>query len=95
MPKLIKRYRYAKLKTVTKISDINYMYWKWRRKYIGFIGELSILQSEEKFPGQYYLYFTNHRLNWITSGYGEYTTNKNKLIMTTKNSIYEFEIIEE
>lgn len=65
MPKIIKRYRYTKLKTVTKISDTNYMDWKWRRKYIGFIGELFILQSEEKFPGQHYLYFTNHRLNWI------------------------------
>ena len=55
MPKIIKRYRYAKLKTITKISDTNYMDWKWRRKYIGFIGELFILQSEEKFPGQHYL----------------------------------------
>ncbi len=85
----------AEFKSVEKTSDMEYEKWKWRERYIRFQGELYILESERRFAGQQYLYFTDHSGNWLTTGYGEYRINGKRLIMTTKNSVYEFEIIYE
>ena len=40
-----------------------------------------------------YLNFTDHSRNWNNTGNGEYVIEGNILTMTTKNSIYEFEIL--
>ncbi len=85
----------AEFKSVKKISDMEYKKWKWRERYICFQGELYILESEGKFAGKQYLYFTDHSGNWLTSGYGEYRIDGKRLTMTTKNSVYEFEILYE
>ena len=93
MPKYIRSFTVVEFKAVTKICDKSYDEWKWRERYIGYQGELFVFESLEKHPGKRYLNFTDHSRNWLNTGCGEYVIEGNILTMTTKNSIYEFEII--
>ena len=93
MPKLIKHYMVAEYKAVKKVSAKDDSDWNWRKKYIGYQGELYIMESVTKFPGKQYLCFTDHSRNWVTTGYGKVTADENTVRISTPNSIYEFEII--
>ena len=91
MPILIARYEYANLLSVKKCSDLPNDQWEWRKEYIGFEGCLLIFQSESRHPGKAYIHITDfHR--YLTTGCGEYTIQKNKLTITTRNREYVFEI---
>lgn len=94
MPKYIRAFTVVEFKSVTNISDKPYDEWKWRERYIGFQGELFVFESTEKQPGKLYLNFTDHSRNCLNTGHGEYVIDGNILTMTTKNSIYEFEILD-
>ena len=94
MPKPIDYYQNVIIKSVQKISDMDYEEWKWREKYINYQGILSIWESTEKFKGQHYISFNDLIGNWMHTGYGEYTISDNIITMTTQNSIYKFEIIQ-
>ena len=94
MPKYIRAFTVVEFKSVAKISDMEYKKWKWREQYIGFQGELFVFESTEKYPGKLYLNFTDHSRNCLNTGYGEYVIDGNILTMTTKNRIYEFEILD-
>lgn len=93
VPKLIKHYAVAELTAVVKRTDMNNNEWNWREGYIGYQGELYIMESLKKYPGKRYLCFTDHGRNWITTGYGEIVVDKTTVSITTPNSIYHFEII--
>lgn len=92
MPKIITAYPYAKLKSVEKISDMDNELWLWRKQYIGFKGMLAIFQSEKRFPGKHYIHLTDYS-DHITTGYGYYTIDKNIITIITRNSVYEYEIL--
>ncbi len=94
MPKPIDYYQNVIIKSVQKISDMDYEEWTWREKYINYQGILSIWESTEKFKGQHYISFNDLMGNWMHTGYGEYTISDNIITMTTRNSIYKFEIIQ-
>lgn len=93
MPKLIKHFPAVELKAVEKVSDKDDANWKWREGYIGYQGELYIMESTHKFPGKQYLYFTDHGRNWITTGYGKIVVRDKMVCITTPNSVYYFEIL--
>ena len=94
MPKPIDHYQNVIIKSVEKISDMDYEEWKWREKYIDFQGILSIWESTEKFKGQHYISFNDLMGNWMHTGYGEYTISNDIITMKTRNSIYKFEVIQ-
>ena len=93
MPKPINYYQNVIIKSVQKISDMDYKEWKWREEYINFQGILSIWESTKKFKGQRYISVNDLMGNWMHTGYGEYTISDNIITMTTRNSIYTFKII--
>ncbi len=93
MPKPIDYYQNVIIKSVEKISDMDYEEWKWRDEYINFQGILSIWESTEKFKGQHYISFNNLMGDWMHTGYGTYTISDNIITMTTRNTIYKFKII--
>lgn len=95
MPKLIKYFMVAEFKSVQKIGCLDDKKWEWRERYIGFQGELYQLESAEKYPGQQYLYFTDHSRNYIKTGYGQIEKDDDIVIITTRNSIYTFKILYE
>lgn len=93
MPKPIDYYQNVIVKSVQKISDMDYEEWKWREGYIDFQGILSIWESTKRFKGQRYISFNNLMGDWFHTGYGEYTIQDNIITMKTNNSLYEFKII--
>ena len=93
MPKPIDYYQNVIIKSVQKISDMDYEEWKWREEYVNFQGVLSIWESTKKFKGMRYISVNDLMGNWMHAGYGEYTISDNIITMTTRNSIYTFKII--
>ena len=93
MPKPIDYYQNVIIKSVQKISNIDYEEWKWREKYIDFQGIISIWEDTEKQTNNHYISFNDLMGNCMHTGYGEYTISNNIITMTTRNSIYKFKII--
>ena len=93
MSRKIEHFRSAKLKSIKKLGESHSSGSSSRKEYIGHHGELYVLESENKSPGSRYVYFTNHDNIRFSTGYGSYTVEKDKLIMKTKSSVYEFEIL--
>lgn len=93
MPKPIDYYQNVIVKSIQKVTDMDYGEWKWREEYIDFQGILSIWESTEKFKGQKYIAFNNLMGGWFNTGYGEHTIDDDIITMTTRNSIYKFKII--
>ena len=92
MPKIIKQYPKAQLISVEKLSDMEYQKWMWREMFGGYIGTLSILESENKNPNKRYLHF-NKSKEYLTTGYGEYEIKNNIITHITQNSRYVFKIL--
>ena len=93
MPKLIGYYQNVIIKSVQKISDMDYEKWKWREQYIDFQGTISIWESTKKFKGKHFISFNDFMGNYMHTGYGEYTISNNIITMKTRNSIYTFKIL--
>lgn len=92
MPKLIKHFDVAEFKSVKKISGMEYEEWKWRKQYLGYQGELYLFESVHQSPGKQYLHFTD-RHEYIKTGLGECVIDANKIMLTSRNSIYTFRIL--
>ena len=95
MPKLIGCYQKVIIKSVQKISDMDYEKWKWREQYFDFQGIISIWESTKKFKGKHFISFNDLMGNHMHTGCGEYTISNNVITMTTRNSIYTFKILYE
>jgi hypothetical protein len=93
MPRKIEHFHSAKLVSIKKLNDIHRPDSVSRKEYIGHHGELFVLESQQRSPGSRYVYFTNHDNIRLTTGFGSYTVEKNRLTMKTHNSIYEFELL--
>ena len=92
MPKLIESYNEAICKSIRRISDMPYKIWNWREECVTLKGILFIFESEKKSPGKYFIRFMNSEYDLIT-GCGEATFEDNAIALTTRNSVYEFEIL--
>ena len=92
MPKLIQSYEAVKCKSIRRISDTPYEIWKWREECVGIRGILFIFESEKKHPGKHFIRFMNLEYD-LTTGCGEVSTESNTITLTTRNSVYEFEIL--
>lgn len=92
MSRKIEHFHAVKLTSIKKLNDIHRKDAESRKNYIGRHGEVYVLESEHRNPGSRYVYFTNHDDIRFSTGYGSYTVEKNRLIMKTHNSIYEFEL---
>ena len=93
MPKPIDYYQNVIIKSVQKISNMDYEEWKWREQYIDYQGIISIWEDTEKQTNNHYISFNDLMGNCMHTGYGEYTISNNIITMTTRNSIYTFKII--
>ena len=91
MPKLIQSYEAVECKSIRRISDTPYEIWNWREECVGLRGILFIFESEKKHPGKHFIRFMNVEYT-LTTGCGEVTFEDNTITLTTRNSVYEFEI---
>ena len=92
MPKLIQSYEAAECKSIRRISDTPYEIWSCREECIGLRGILFIFESEKKHPGKHFIRFMNVEYT-LTTGCGEVAFEDNTIALTTRNSVYEFEIL--
>ena len=90
MAKLIEKYN-AEYVSVKKLDGSEYSNLDFRAWSVGFTGEMSLMESEDKAPGKKFIRFQYGGINeYITTSYGELEENDDILILRTKNSIYEF-----
>ncbi len=93
MEQNIKVYRKAKLISVRKSDRCIYPDWTWREEFLGKTGILEVHKNSYNTKRKYYFCFECAELEDIlTSGDGEMSIDKNKVIFTTRNSVYEFDI---
>ena len=65
----------------------------WRKEFEGFCGVMHIYQSQHKSPGKHYIVIYDIAKNYLKTGTGDLVECKNRITLTTKNSIYTFERI--
>ena len=65
----------------------------WRKEFEGFCGVMHIYQSQHKSPGKHYIVIYDIAKNYLKTGAGDLVECKNRITLTTKNSIYTFESI--
>lgn len=82
----------AKLISITPRDNPNYDDWSWRLKYVGMIGKVAIMQKRH-IPSEIFIDITFDNIGTIRTSCGISELNDNIFIFTTKQSIYEFEII--
>ena len=95
MAKLIESYVAKLIDVVPVIEDMKEMdeNWSWRRDCIGMEGDLLILESEYKHPGKRFVDFFNDDDMWLATSYGTCEFHEDRMILTTKHSIYTFQIL--
>ena len=54
---------------------------------------MHIYQSQDKSPGKHYIVIYDIAKNYLKTGAGDLVECKNRITLTTKNSIYTFECI--
>lgn len=64
--------------------------WAWRKFYIGMSGTLTIYESETV-PNKYFGLFVGYD-GYLRTGRGDICREENKIIISTKNSVYTFTI---
>ena len=92
MAKKIKAYA-AKLINAVPVNEKIGNDWSWRKDCIGMEGDLLILESEHKHPGERFLYLQSKDDMCLKTSYGTYERSENHLTFITKQSIYTFEIV--
>ena len=92
MPNVLNKYENATLVSVEKVSEDSVDFWKWREGYVGKKGELYLCVSVDKHIGKHFVRFTDHKDFKLTTSCGEVEISDTRLRITTKNSIYVFEI---
>ena len=92
MAKLIAKYEPAVLVAVEKCSKSRDFDWGWRKGLIGEPGCLQIYESEWTEPGKRFAYMCCYDYDDLVTTYGETELDGDRLILTTKNSRYVFDI---
>ena len=96
MPKLIDKH-FGMIVSVepTEKSEDNES-WIWRKDYEGFMGVISIYESQSVAKGQHFIVMNND-MRYIRTGIGKLTytriLNEEFIILETTNSIYTIKII--
>ena len=67
--------------------------WMWRKYYVGMYGVLTIFKCKD-YPDKYICLLQDWKGEYLRTGRGDLTREENKIIITTKNSVYTFVIIE-
>ncbi|MBR7082119.1 MAG: hypothetical protein IKI49_05400 [Oscillospiraceae bacterium] len=92
MAKLIAKYEPAVLVSVEKRSKSRDLNWDWRKGLIGEPGCLFIYESEMKEPGKQFAYMCCYDYDYLVTTCGETELYEDRLILTTRNSRYVFDI---
>ena len=66
--------------------------WIWRKDYEGFIGVISIYESQSVAKGQHFIVMNNDT-RYIRTGIGKLTYTKQFITLETANSIYTIKLI--
>ena len=92
MPKLIDKYfgMIVSVKPTEKSKDDES--WIWRKDYEGFMGVISIYESQSVSKGQHFIVMNNDT-RYIRTGIGKLTCTKQFITLETANSIYTIKII--
>ena len=87
---LVKIYVPAAIVSVKKLSDMSDEEWGWRNDTVGRIGALGLYKS-----GQLYHIIHKTIFNELSTSKGVLKIEDNMLTLTTKNTEYVFEILEQ
>ena len=68
--------------------------WSWRKSFVGFIGMIHIYQSCRKHKGKNYIVMCDAQLNCLKTGAGDVTYEGDTLTVTTTNSKYTFQLMD-
>lgn len=99
MPKVVIDYgRAICTKVVPAPSCIAWAPPNWREGYVGLTGRLRLMESQQKRPGWQFLHFSGEDYYdaWsLRTWYGKPVLDGDVLTFRTKNSIYEFRLLED
>ena len=96
MPKLIDKYfgMLVSVEPTEKSKDDES--WIWRKDYEGFMGVISIYESQSVSKGQHFIVMSNDT-RYIKTGVGKITytriLNESFIILETTNSVYTIKLI--
>lgn len=77
---IVERFLIAELVSVEKLSDMEYLEWKWREGFLGFQSTLTIYESTQNFKGKRFIVFNDFSGNCLSTGFGEYTITDDELV---------------
>ena len=92
MPKLINKHFGIIVSVEPTDKSKNDESWIWRKDYEGFIGVISIYESQSVAKGQHFIVMNNDT-RYIRTGIGKLTYTKQFITLETANSIYTIKII--
>ena len=96
MPKLIDKYFGMIVSVEPTDKSKNDESWIWRKDYEGFIGVISIYESQCVAKGQHFI-VVNNDTRYIRTGVGKLTytkiLNEEFIILETTNSVYTIKLI--
>ena len=96
MPKLIDKYFGMIVSVEPTDKSKNDESWIWRKDYEGFIGVISIYESQRLSRGQRFI-VVNNDTRYIRTGVGKLTytriLNESFIILETTNSVYTIKLI--
>lgn len=96
MPKLIDKYFGMIVSVEPTDTSKNDESWIWRKDYEGFMGVISIYESQRLSRGQRFIVVNNYT-RYIRTGVGKLTCtrilNEEFIILETTNSVYTIKII--
>lgn len=93
MPKLIKKY-YGRILSVESKGTIEEGEWSWRPIFVGLRGVINIYESEIKDPGKHFIYIKGTD-DYLRTGLGIMTEEDKIITLSTKNSVYKFQLLSE
>ena len=92
MSKIISEFPCAEVIDVRPVGEADGD-WGWRTDFIGFKGRICFYESEKYEPGMVYVYMNDDISDFKTSS-GIIEINDKTVTLTTKNTEYVFEILE-
>ena len=92
MAKVIEIFKNATLVSVEQLADIPIYEWDWRCMFTGCKGTFYIGESQHKCPGQRFIMLTDKKDFKLTTDYGKIEQTEEYIEITTKNSVYIFNI---
>ena len=92
MPKLIEKHFGMIVSVEQTQNSKDDESWIWRKDYEGFMGVISIYESQCVAKGQHFIVMNNDT-RYIRTGIGKLTYTKQFITLETANSIYTIKII--